>query len=361
MKKSKLKCQMHEWLPKFRHVTADSVVIPIPQDFVSGYLLKDGIQLPPSLDDNAQNAYDNKDQGDYSDDDDYDDDDKSSPDTSGYPDESSPEAVSFPDFEKEIATAIAELGGAVFPKLNWSAPRDAAWIAFGGTLKCTDVASVFILLKASDFVLHDLLHPFDDDKLGDEDSEHDDDSDSSSSPSDGISYMLVLRKWTDLNPSCEFRCFVRNGSLLACCQRDIFNYYSFLHSTKDRIRDSITCFFHSHISGKFPDDTCISGREVSLIDFNPWVPSTDSLLFSWQELRDMQLVLGDNDVPVELRLVKDQSAADMNSMNQPAFTTNRVPKESIDIGTGDLGVEAVEEMVKMMKLQEYVERREKER
>ena len=66
------------------------------------------------------------------------------------------ESVSFPEVESEISEAIAELGGAVFPKLNWSSPKDAAWIAMDSTLKCTDVREVFLLLKSSDYVSHDL-------------------------------------------------------------------------------------------------------------------------------------------------------------------------------------------------------------
>lgn len=39
---------------------------------------------------------------------------------------------SFPDLEKKLSKGIEKLGGAVFPKLNWSAPRDASWISNTG-------------------------------------------------------------------------------------------------------------------------------------------------------------------------------------------------------------------------------------
>ena len=32
---------------------------------------------------------------------------------------------------------IIELGGAVVPKLNWSAPKDAIWLSPDKQLKCT--------------------------------------------------------------------------------------------------------------------------------------------------------------------------------------------------------------------------------
>lgn len=67
---------------------------------------------------------------------------------------------SFPDLEVKIAKGIQQLGGNVFPKLNWSAPRDASWIANTGTLKCNIPGEIFLLLKASDFVTHDLTAAF---------------------------------------------------------------------------------------------------------------------------------------------------------------------------------------------------------
>lgn len=104
-----------------------------------------------------------------------------------------PPQPSFPELEAEMREAIAELGGAVFPKLNWSAPKvrlplrlsplarafasgphycapppspppaahsaqDATWISTTGTLKCDSPSEVFVLLKSSDFVVHDLAH-----------------------------------------------------------------------------------------------------------------------------------------------------------------------------------------------------------
>ncbi len=63
--------------------------------------------------------------------------------------------LSFPALEAALGEAIAALGGAVVPKLNWSVPRDATWVN-GGSLKCETVGDVLLLLKSSDFVLHDL-------------------------------------------------------------------------------------------------------------------------------------------------------------------------------------------------------------
>ena len=40
-------------------------------------------------------------------------------------DEDDVEAPSFPGLVEAIAQSISQLGGAVFPKLNWSSPRVA--------------------------------------------------------------------------------------------------------------------------------------------------------------------------------------------------------------------------------------------
>ena len=38
-------------------------------------------------------------------------------------------------------------------------PQDATWMSFNGTIRCTSPYDVFLLLKSSDFVTHDLTQP----------------------------------------------------------------------------------------------------------------------------------------------------------------------------------------------------------
>jgi hypothetical protein len=350
-KQRKINCSFDHWFKDFRRVTLKSIIIPLPQEFITDYLLKDGIFLPPSLNQDGEERHP------------YDNTDDSSSFSSTYSDESDTiprDVPCFPELEEKILNSIEELGGVVFPKLNWSAPRDAAWIAFGSTLKCTDVASIYLLLKSSDFIMHDLLHPFDDVCENKEPVEN---HTSEEVPSIPIEYCLVLRKWWDLNPSCEFRCFVRDGLLIAACQRDFINYFSFLLSVRSEFAESIKSFFEREISGKFTDDSCMlyfqsntldsfdiyinkNNRKAFLIDLNPWIPSTDSLLFSWNELQEL------NGGSFELRLIESQNIADGNSMNQPAFTSNRVPKESIDLGNGELSVGDIDDMISSMRLED---------
>lgn len=165
------------------------------------------------------------------------------------------------------------------PKLNWSAPKDATWINVTNSMDCTTPNDIYLLLKSSDFVSHDLGHAFDDT------------DDKTEDPL--IPYHLVLRKFAQVNPSLEFRCFVRNRTLIAISQRDP-NHFEFLTKMKDDFRRVIMQFFDKHIKDTFPDpnftfDVYIPPphKRVWLVDFNPWAMRTDPLLFSWLELLTM--------------------------------------------------------------------------
>jgi hypothetical protein len=198
-------------------------------------------------------------------------------------DEDEDVAAEWRDIHTAISKTIAELGGSVVPKLNWSAPKDATWMN-SNTMACRVPSDVYLLLKSSDFVTHDLEHAFDDCV----------DSPESSIESEEISYALVLRKTIEkINPSLEFRCFVRGRKLLAICQRDL-NHYKFLFPLQNKIRDIILEFFAVRLRDAFPDEHFVFDvyippphDRVWLIDFNPWAPRTDPLLFGWLELLTM--------------------------------------------------------------------------
>ena len=76
----------------------------------------------------------------------------------------------------------------------------------GRFLECKSPADIYLLLKASDFIVHDLSHAYDDCADSESDAAVDD-------------YELVLKKWFEMPRSQEFRCFVRRKTLigeLAC-------------------------------------------------------------------------------------------------------------------------------------------------
>lgn len=233
------------------------------------YLRADGIILPS--DDERPTDFSDSDSGIYS--------STENPDASD--DEDEDVAAQWQDIHSTVKDTIAELGGNVVPKLNWSAPKDATWINAGNSMECRIPGDVYLLLKSSDFVTHDLEHAFDDCV---------DDPESSSITQADIPYHLVLRKYILLNPSVEFRCFVRRCKLIGICQRDL-NHFNFLFDMQDKLQSRIQEFFDVRLRDTFPDENFAFDvymppphDRVWLVDVNPWAPRTDPLLFSWLEL-----------------------------------------------------------------------------
>lgn len=105
----------------------------------------------------------------------------------------------FPEFDKQLTESLSRLGNKVFIKLNWSSPRDAFWSL--NKSFCETLSDVYILLKSSDFISHDLNHPFDD-------------CDPIEASKQELKYYFVARRWASLNPMMEFRCFVKDNKLI---------------------------------------------------------------------------------------------------------------------------------------------------
>ena len=101
-------------------------------------------------------------------------------------------------------------------------------------MECRTAGDVFLLLKGSDFVLHDILHALDDIDITF--AEKDDNVSSSpplpTQPSSLIDFEIVLRKWCNLYLSSEYRCFISNHELIGISQRDSTQYYAHIGGTK---------------------------------------------------------------------------------------------------------------------------------
>uniref|UniRef100_A0A8C0BXH4 Translation initiation factor eIF2 assembly protein n=1 Tax=Buteo japonicus TaxID=224669 RepID=A0A8C0BXH4_9AVES len=251
-------CQFSVWYPLFRAVTIRSVILPLPEN-VKEYLLDDGTLVVSGREDPPSHAQEGSD------------------------DAEEIQAPEFPEFAAKVQEAITSLGGSVFPKLNWSAPRDAYWIAMNSSLKCKALSDIFLLFKSSDFITRDLTQPF---------IHCTDDS-----PDPSLDYELVLRKWCELIPGAEFRCFV---------------------------------------------------KENKLIDFNPFGEVTDSLLFTWEELTSGKNLKGhqgegeatEQDYPV-FRCTNSKVTV------QPSpYLSYRLPKDFVDLSTG----EDVHKLIDFLKL-----------
>lgn len=75
-----------------------------------------------------------------------------------------------------------------------------------------------------------------------------------------------------------------------------------------------------------------------LLDLAPFSPRTDSLLFSYPELRDLHLKLQEPEEEVELRVVENE----LGTMQAP-FVGNRYPKDVGELGEGRNVVEFARE------------------
>ncbi|CAB4476401.1 uncharacterized protein OCT59_016575 [Rhizophagus irregularis] len=317
-----LNCTFSSWYNNFRRVSIKSKIIkPLPEEFVE-YLHADGVFLP------EQNYLEGSHLREISD---NDDDDFNANETDIDEDDENQPLPSFPDLEQQIWDIIDEFDGSVFPKLNWSSPRDATWISATNTLKCNSPSDIFLLLKSSDFIAHDLDHAFDD-------CYYDNQSDSRRHrPNE---FELVLRKWYDVAPSMEFRCFVKEEELVAISQRDV-NYYSFLNDIKEELETKIIQFFETHVQNKFFNRDYVfdvyvtrNRERVWLIDFNPFGPMTDGLMYTWEEILTAT-------GPPSFRLITSQTEASQ-SRSRP-FAVNRYPREIFDLSQGQTIAEFAEQ------------------
>ncbi|CAN7984267.1 unnamed protein product, partial [Ixodes pacificus] len=259
-------CSFSSWYADFKNATIPSICIPVTKEFVD-YLLSDGIVLPGKVPASQSCANDSDDEVDWSE-----------------ADCESSEIPSFPDLEEKVSRAIERLGGRVFPKLNWSSPKDASWIATNNSLCCTSFSDVCLLLKSSDFVTHDLTQPFKacTDWHKDTDMGH------------LFKYELVLRKWVEIDPSTEFRCFVKDSILIGISQRDYTHYYYHIQEQEANIVQDISTFFHECVKSKFVSSKYVFDvyrkrkDTVKLLDINPFGVHTDALLFDWEELNSLE-------------------------------------------------------------------------
>ena len=107
-------CSFERWYPSLRKHSIPSTVLPLTSEFVE-YLKADGVAVAwgePDGEDDGGDGWDDEEA------------------------EAQPPAPRFAELELAVEAAISRHGGAVLPKLNWSAPTDAAWM-LGGSLRCT--------------------------------------------------------------------------------------------------------------------------------------------------------------------------------------------------------------------------------
>lgn len=238
---SLIKCSFENWYSKFEKISIPSRYIEIPKDIVE-YFQDEIIVLPKEC----------------------------------YPDDTNDEESDesdvlqppeFPEFSASITSTIARLSGAAFIKTNWHCPKDAFWITAGQTLKVKDITDVYQLLKASSIVKKDLDCPI------------------------VKKYFIVLKEWREIHPGTEFRCFVKNRSLIAISPRDWPQYHKHILTQKLDIVSDIVSLFKEKIKHEFPLENFVfdvvrdSKDKVYLIDFSPFDEQyTECLAFNWEQL-----------------------------------------------------------------------------
>lgn len=250
----KSECSFCSWYPKFTKEALESVILPIPEDVLK-YLEHDAFLLPvEATNDTICNS--------------------EWADGSPVVNESSEgsDQPSFLEFSKKIKDVIDDFG-AVFLKSNWSTPSDATWVAPTKTLKCTVLEEVYLLLKSSDRIASDLS--------------------AARNSANVANCCLVLKKWRDINPCTEFRCFVAANQLVGICQRDVSQYYRHIENEKYDIQQDIRSFFAERIQNRFKlsdysfDVIRYKKDKVKIVDFGLLdESSTKGALFSYEELRN---------------------------------------------------------------------------
>ncbi|VEU44542.1 unnamed protein product [Pseudo-nitzschia multistriata] len=329
-----------------KNVTIPSVIInDLPMPEFKNFLLTDGVKLPRGATKLSSCA------GVSSKSDDYENGDNE--------DDENDVEFHFPDLNDRIIETVRERfssAGAVMPKLNWSAPRDATWIN-EGTMKCKTPGDVYLLLKSSDFCTHDVLYQSLQDCQDYRTKVEDYDGDSLSPVHPPL--QLILRKWCNLNPSMEFRCFVRRHELLGISQRQHSVHFPHLKQDKDQIYDLIYDFFEDYVKHRFADgkignyvlDVFLDKKDrIWVIDFNPWARTTDSLLYEWSELMSMDDEPEDND-DEGIRI-----AASEGEVRHDPLSSYRAPIDTVDLASMTHGdAKQFEEFMKLCQRPTYWE------
>ncbi|KAG0147161.1 hypothetical protein CROQUDRAFT_62043 [Cronartium quercuum f. sp. fusiforme G11] len=331
-------CSFQNWYSAFESYTFKSTIIPLASEVVR-YLVDDlnGFFLPVDGDEHQYQSQlsDSEDSASSSDDE---------PDCRQANSRQTRPKYTFPELNQLIRNAIRLYDGSVFPKLNWSAPQDAAFMlpSGDGLLRCRCPNDIYTLLKTSDCIAHDLNlvrkeYPC---TLEDAPSSHETHS---NLPLSQFPIVLVLREWFNLNPAHEFRCFVRHRKLIAISARSS-TFFDFLQSpdVQAAITTRISSFFQSVVAPNFnltdfsfdvylnnpTKTTSTSGTlrpNLKLLDFNPLSSYSDPYLFTFSELllpRDQM-----NQKP-ELRLAPDSGP-------QPnTFASSRLPLDILSCSQG---------------------------
>lgn len=263
-------CSFPNWYPTFKKYTFKSVCIPVPEEVLE-YLRKDVVTIPTeatlkkvrseNIDDITYSNWD-----------------------SGSEDEDEVETPSFPQFSAQLKSTLDSFGGSAFIKMNWSAPTDAAWVATNNCLKCCNLQDAYLLLKCSDKISKDLTYSND--------------------------HYIIMKKWEDIHPGSEFRCFVINNELIAITQRSKSEFHRYILLNKFNIVCDIKAFFQDIIKNKLLINNFVfdvlwnSGSRVKLVDINTLnTKDVEGYLFTINDVLDLKY---DEELSPEFRFIGEE-------------------------------------------------------
>jgi hypothetical protein len=334
-----LKYQFHRWYPLVRKHAMKCRVVDLPLSF-KAYLEEDGMLLPAGTEVREAESQ-------LSDDDEL--------VEVGAEDVVVSSMVDLGDLDQRIASALGQLGGSAFIKLNFSAPTDAGWVNNG--MKCLNVAEIYYVLKASERIYSDVTllegvartvtasrpQPQPEPEAEAEAEEEPTDEGTIKEEEEGggepTSLKLVLKKWANFHPAMEFRAFVFMGQLCGISQRECSAFYEFLLEDGDDIAESIAAFvedgktapllplFRSYVMDVYVDKE----KRVWIVDIGPFGVPTDPLLFGWEELKTAAADVEARGMNCEMRVVQSETL-----VLQRAHNGSGGPLEAIDIARGIL-------------------------
>lgn len=115
---------------------------------------------------------------------------------------------------------------------------------------CKDITDIYQLLKASSICKEDLAcHNLPLFGIPNE-------NDASGNSSTCTNQYLTLKKWHDIHPGTEFRCFVRDNNIIGISPRDWPQYHEHICTQKLDIVNDIVSMFKEQIKDTFPLRDC---------------------------------------------------------------------------------------------------------
>lgn len=150
-----------------------------------------------------------------------------------------------------------------FVKLGSRSPKDS-WTGYNNGFCCKDGHYAMLLLLDSERIINDLYM----------------------AKANNYLPYIMLRKWIDINPWREFRCFIKNKELVGISQYFYKEYYPEIEKNKDNIIEVIKDKVQT-IKHLLPMDTIIAdfiyndNKTATIVEFNPYDILTDPCLFNW--------------------------------------------------------------------------------